>query len=211
MSSGLFCVLEGIDGSGKSTLLKTITSRFQNRMPGRVLALREPTDGPAGREIRRLLGGPETVNEDVWLRLFLEDRRENLAFNIAPAKERGDLILQDRYFYSTAAYQGTNENDAKRILQIHRHEGFPEPDLLVYLELPVRVALERISSGRESLEYFETGERLEQIASRYRQILPEKTSVLDASLSPDVLADRLETLILDRFADLQGDSGNRGW
>ncbi len=74
--------------------------------------LREPTDGPWGRRIRELArSGREDVSPREELDLFLEDRRQHVRERIAPALERGAIVLMDRYYYSTIAYQGARGLD----------------------------------------------------------------------------------------------------
>lgn len=197
MGSGLFCVFEGIDGSGKSTLQQQagricregeegaqIRGRFTE-----IALLCEPTGFPTGKEIRRLLKSDEGTSAAEWQRLFIADRAENVNRNILPLLERGVLILQDRYYFSTAAYQG---GDPPRlapmaIMEENRLMGFPEPDLLFYLEIDPDLALSRIAGSRGEREVFERKETLQRIAANYEQILPSATIRLDATRSPEEL------------------------
>ena len=215
---GFFCVFEGLDGSGKTTLLERTALGLQNhpgfarRFSG-LTTLKEPTDAPTGREIRRRLRESTDADPAAWLELFQTDRQHNVASNIRPGIAAGRLLLQDRYFYSTAAYQGidgsgsggdqTGDADPAGfppdgIVADARRRGFPEPDLLVYLELDPATALERIDRGRDARETFETRERLEGIARRYARILPATTVRLDARLNSEELTAAAVALILER-------------
>lgn len=144
---GRLIVLEGIDGSGKTTQCKRLAEALAGE--GRdVERLREPTDGPHGRRIRQLARpGGQRAGVEEELDLFISDRRENVRDNILPALERGALVLMDRYYYSSIAYQGARGADPARIRR--RNEEFAPPaDLLIYLTIPVDLAVERIESGR---------------------------------------------------------------
>ena len=101
---GLFLVFEGIDGSGKTTLSKMTHTHLKDL--GRpVIWLREPSDSPWGKKIRELAGTRSRIPIEEELSYFQRDRRWNVTHNILPALKRGDSIVLDRYFYSTACYQ----------------------------------------------------------------------------------------------------------
>lgn len=144
MSKGLFLVFEGIDGAGKSSQLQRLAARL--RAAGHeVLCLREPTDGPCGAEIRRRAreGPPLPPQEE--LDLFLQDRRENVAERVLPALAAGKAVLQDRYFYSTAAYQAARpELGLSPAEVVSLHAWAPLPDLVLLLDLPVDEGLRRV-------------------------------------------------------------------
>ena len=178
---GLFVVLEGMDGSGKTTLwngLKT-SKRLGTE---NVRFLREPTDLPTGRRIRACLSGemspPDT--EEGWLKLFLDDRQSNVETNILPALRNGEIVIQDRYIYSTAAYQARDPETAREIL--HRQSMFPIPDLILFLDIQPKDALERIAARSEGHEFFETQDRLNRIAQNYSAIMQNRgnATALDA-------------------------------
>lgn len=181
---GLFCVFEGIDGSGKSTLQKE-TAAALAPFSDRVLLLKEPTDGPTGKIIRAHLMRGDNLDAEQWLELFLEDRRENTSSNIQPALEEGKIILQDRYYYSTAAYQGFEDTEYSplSILNMNRAENFPEADLLFFLDVTPETAMKRIHATRRGRESFETLEQLRRIYNYFRQILPENTIIIPGKWS----------------------------
>lgn len=165
-------VFEGVDGAGKSSQLRRLAERLMAR--GRtVTRLVEPTDGPHGREIRRRAqhGPPMAPQEE--LDLFLADRRENVAHNIEPALERGEVVLQDRYFYSTAAYQaarpelGLTPSDVVAL-----HDWAPVPDLVVLLDLPVETGLSRVS-GRGARDAFEHAELQERVRANFLRLVED--------------------------------------
>lgn len=155
--AGLFIVLEGIDGTGKSTQAQLLADWF--RAQGReVVASREPTDGPWGRQIRATAATGRLAPEEE-LELFLKDRREHVEQLITPALADGKVVILDRYYFSTMAYQGLRGFDPVEIRA--RNEAFaPQPDLLLILDLDVDRALERIGARGDTANEFEKRDAL---------------------------------------------------
>jgi dTMP kinase len=129
---GFLLVLEGIDGAGKSTLARRLAAHVQERGLAAVVS-REPTDGPHGTALRQSAQtGRLSLDEE--LDLFLKDRAEHVATLIRPALARGEIVILDRYYLSTAAYQGARGADPAEI--IARNEIFaPVPDLVLLLDI----------------------------------------------------------------------------
>ena len=186
----MFCVFEGIDGAGKTSLIQALKNHFVQKKKEDVIYLQEPTNMPTGKTISSLLKSHASLTPKEWLELFIADRRENVKKNIAPALEKKKWIIQDRYYYSTASYQGrtlTSSNKTENyftpqeIMERHQKENFPQPTYLFYLEINAQKSLERIQKNRKGTEAFETLEYLEQVAKNYKEILPKNTIVLDTS------------------------------
>jgi dTMP kinase len=160
---GVLVVLEGIDGAGKTTQAALLAERLA---AGGVTVVRakEPTDGPHGTRLRASARTGRLPPEEE-LALFEADRREHVANVIAPALARGDVVLLDRYYFSTAAYQGARGLDADDI--VARNERFaPVPDFLVILDVPVDVGLARIRErGDGEGNLFERREALARCAT----------------------------------------------
>lgn len=183
---GLLIVFEGIDGTGKSTQVQRVAQALASQNIETV-ALREPTDGVHGREIRRMAaeGRADATRE---LALFMDDRREDVQQNILPALARGAVVLLDRYYYSTMAYQGARGLDARQILA--ENETFaPAPDLLVIMELPVEEALRRVKASRSAgPDEFEHAEYLALVKQHFDRIDHPNLLRLDARQTPEDLA-----------------------
>src|SRR3954471_6536725 len=116
MANGLLVVLEGPEGAGKTTQLRLLADWLGER--GRpVIAVREPGGTVVGDEIRRVLLDPAS---DILPRsealLFMASRAQLVEREIRPALERGDVVLVDRFFLATYAYQGVGR-------------GIPDPEL----------------------------------------------------------------------------------
>lgn len=169
--SGLFVVLEGIDGSGKSTTAAELKLRLEQRNY-RCTVLREPTEKTdASREIRRILRTASSVDEALskeLLDLFLIDRIWDIKNQIAPALRAGQIVILDRYFFSTAAYQAHSVTEVQAIMHGYLSDDrIRMPDHLIHLTLPVEAALMRLEERRQ-LDVYETETRLNMIAHHYR-------------------------------------------
>ena len=130
------------------------------------------------------------------LRLFNEDRLWHLENRIRPAVRDHDLTILDRYFFSTAAYQGEGVNESREILQSNlRDPRIDQPDLVILLSINPQRALERLQSRGKKIEVFEKLESLNRIAQNYAALFEEApwefpSHIVDASQKPDaVLAD----------------------
>lgn len=165
-----FIVFEGIDGTGKTTLSKMLQDylREQGVEAG---WFREPGDSPWGREIRRLAAQTEQLPFREELNYFLEDRRWNVNTNILPHLQSGRWVLLDRYYFSSACYQGARgEMDMMEIIALN--EVFaPPPDLAFVIDVDVDVALERIRGSREGEALlFEKREYLLKVRENYHRL-----------------------------------------
>uniref|UniRef100_UPI004056B83A dTMP kinase n=1 Tax=Candidatus Electronema sp. TaxID=2698783 RepID=UPI004056B83A len=141
--TGTLIAFEGIDGTGKSTQIKLLADWLRAQGED-VVATREPTDSVYGRRIRELYVNRGACTPEEELELFIEDRKLHVKDVIRPALKAGRTVLTDRYYYSTAAYQGANGLDVKQILQ--RNRFAPQPDLVILLTMPPELSAERISS-----------------------------------------------------------------
>lgn len=159
--NGRLIVFEGIDGTGKSTQIKLLGSYLQKRGHD-VLITREPTDGTYGRRIRALFTDRLRVSREEELELFLADRREHVERELLPALAAGRIILCDRYFLSTVAYQGANGLPPSAVLEMNNFA--PDPDIALILEVSVATSLHRITTGRnEQLNDFEQADSLQRV------------------------------------------------
>ena len=178
---GLLIVFEGTDGTGKSTQLQLLYNVLHDKgYP--VIATREPTDGKYGRKIRELYINRKNYSHEEELELFLADRREHVDELLNPALNRGEIILCDRYFLSTAAYQGAIGFDPEIVLA--RNNFAPEPDLALLFHTPVDIGTSRIISGRgDTLNDFEQSENLKKVAKIFSSIDRPYIKRIDATSS----------------------------
>ncbi|MDG4476998.1 dTMP kinase [Thiovibrio frasassiensis] len=166
---GVLIAFEGIDGTGKTTQIELLAEVLRRRGLS-VVTTREPTDGQYGRKIRALYKNRQSVTPAEELVLFLDDRREHVAQVIAPALACGRVVLTDRYYYSTAAYQGAAGHDPQKI--IAANELFaPVPDMVIMLEAPVSLGVHRVQKLRgETLNDFEQEGALARVARIFAEL-----------------------------------------
>jgi dTMP kinase len=200
MGRGVLIALEGVDGAGKTTQAVSLASTLA-RLGRRVLSTQEPTFGPAGRRLREYLAGKQRhLSAAEELDLFQADRREHVANTIRPALERGWVVITDRYYYSSAAYQGALGLDPKVILA--DSEAFaPRPDLVVIFTLPLSVALaRRLEAQSGEAQVTEVPAYLEKVAALYDRFQGPHLKRLDAAAPTAEVQGRLLNLVLDTLA-----------
>lgn len=120
---------------------------------------REPSDGVWGRRIRESFLASARLGLKEECELFLLDRQEHVANVISPALRDGKVVVCDRYYFSTMAYQGARGANVEDI-RMQNERIAPVPDRVFYLQLAPERALQRIQELRgdipnnfESLEY----------------------------------------------------------
>lgn len=147
MERGKLVVFEGSEGSGKSTQLRLLAARLSAAgIP--VVPLREPGGTSVGDAIRAILLDPRSeISAGAEALLFMASRAELVRREIQPALKRGDVVLMDRFFLSTYAYQvagrGLSEEEV-RAANCLATEGLV-PDLTIILDFPVADGIERVS------------------------------------------------------------------
>lgn len=178
----MLIVFEGIDGTGKSTQVHLLAQALQERGET-VVTSREPTDGPFGKKLRAsMIHGRLSAIEE--LGLFHDDRRDHVNSLIAPALGRGEVVILDRYYFSTMAYQGARGFDPQEIRALN--EAFaPVPDLVILLEVPVATAIDRIGGRDGSTNTFEKEENLRACRGIFNQLSDPFVHRIDATQSPD--------------------------
>ena len=181
MTYGKLIVFEGTDGAGKSTQLQLLANHLkQNGFD--VVSTFEPTNGQYGQKIRALYTNRGSTSREDELELFLEDRKEHVRTLIAPSLAAGKIVLCDRYFLSTIAYQGALGFDPQDILE--RNNFAPRPDTVLLFQIPVQQGRDRIEQSRgEQTNDFEKEEMLQKVARIFNSLDLPYIHRLDASLS----------------------------
>lgn len=139
---GHLFVFEGQDGVGKTTIMKQVSDALKVKGFGNIECYREPTrQTPESEKILKLIGDKDFFKQpdaDAQLRpLYQADRMYNVKENLIPALERGAIVLQDRYFHSTAVYQRDKKLSMKDVLEYNRVTcKVPEPDLTFIFKVP---------------------------------------------------------------------------
>ena len=198
MARGRFITLEGSEGAGKSTNVE-VAARCLHAMDIEVVVTREPGGTPLAEEIRGLLLSTreEAVDPLAETLLMFAARAQHVSEVIEPNLRAGRWVLCERFTDATHAYQGGGRGvDAEQIDTLAElvHPGL-EPDLTLYLDVPVEQALARI--GARALDRFERERRafFERVRTRYVELARgnARIRVIDASRSPAEVAAAIET------------------
>lgn len=192
---GLLIVLEGIDGTGKSTQAKELAEWLCQQ--GRdVIASREPTDGIWGAKIRATAATGRLAPEEE-LDYFLKDRREHVETLIAPSLSQGKVVVLDRYYFSTMAYQGSRGVDPTDIRR--QNEAFaPVPDLLFILDLDVDTALTRIGGRGDTANEFEKRDSLAKCREIFLGLAGEPfVHIIPSGDSPEQVQEHIRKIVAD--------------
>lgn len=181
--SGAFIAIEGLDGSGGTTQV----SRLVDALP-RGHRTAEPSTGPIGRLIRAALADQEPLGDGVLPYLFAADRRDHLDREILPRVADGQIVVTDRYYHSSLAYQSLAA-PLDFVASLNSH--FPAPDVTLFLDLSIDECLARIDARGEARDRFETRTTLEAVSAAYGAAMAllagrgERIVPIDASGTPD--------------------------
>lgn len=195
--NGYLITIEGIDGSGKSTLCQGLWAALASAHH-EVLVTREPGGSDLGKHLRALLH-EQTIqlNAKAEYLLFAADRAQHIASVVKPALDQGKIVISDRMGDSSLAYQGYGRGlDCQMIKEVNSWamNGI-EPDLILYLKLPISYAIERIKKTRPQLTSFEKEADAfwYRVADGFEEIFKEKKQVLtlDALAQPQDLVDKV--------------------
>ena len=200
---GLLIAVEGIDGAGKTTVAHTLAERLRARGAS-VTVGKEPTAGPWGAQLRasaaqgRLSGAEE-------MRLLLLDRQQHVDEVIRPALERGEVVILDRYYPSSAAYQGARGIPVSEILQ--QNAFAPAPDITLLLDLTPSTGLARIRARGDKPNHFETEENLAHCREIFLTMELPSRVIIDASRGADVVLESTWQAIGSVMSAKLGDAG----
>ena len=146
---GFLISIEGIDASGKTTQARLLAEKLAS-LGIDVLLSSEPTKGPIGTLIKELLRGEKRPSPVIEAVLFALDRFWHVEQVVRPALEEGKIVVLDRYYHSSLAYQGSAGLDMAWLRAINSFA--PRPDLAIYIDVRPEEALKRIGRPRTVLE-----------------------------------------------------------
>lgn len=169
MNKGLFITFEGTEGSGKSTQVGNLAERLHS-LGYRVRKLREPGGTPIGEEIRHTLKhSPQNhaMTAEAELLLMNASRAQLVREVIRPALAEGEIVVCDRFFDSSTAYQGYGrELDLEKVKAVIEFAvGETKPDLTLFLHIPSEISAERVRSRQVSLPFVR--DRLEEADQKF--------------------------------------------
>ena len=201
----MFIAVEGIDGSGKSTTIREI-KRYLESKGEAVYLTAEPTTLATGKIVRNFLSETNSYTpliHEMLALAFAADRINHLREEIWPALRKKQTVITDRYFFSSVAYQSLNVS-YEWVKGINRFATLP--DVLVFIDVSVDKAVERLTKFRTSTEIYEKRDLLQQIDRNYREVIKEfednlKVIYLNGNLDIDKIYSDVEEKFAPLFAD----------
>lgn len=172
LTRGILIAIEGIDGSGKSTLANHLYNALQQKY-SHVKLTKEPGDTEVGKKIREIVQTQATpLDSKTEFLLFAADRAEHFSKIIEPLLKQNYLIISDRLADSSLAYQGYGRGlDKDKIKLINAWAmNNRQPDLTVFVKIPIKTALKRIQQRNEAVSAFEKKSFLEKVAAGFEEI-----------------------------------------
>ncbi|MBI5414632.1 dTMP kinase [Candidatus Peregrinibacteria bacterium] len=195
----MFLVFEGLDGSGSTTQAKLLAEKLR-ALGKKVIHTSEPTDNAAGKLIRDALQGKWKISPEGLQLLFCADRAHHLEQEILPALNSDNIVICDRYIWSTLAY-GSLNTDSKWLQELNKH--FLKPDFTFLLQVPPKICLERIHKRGLPNELFEEEQKLKKVWETYEElVIFEKNSIaLDGERKEEEILDEALAILRKKFPD----------
>jgi dTMP kinase len=204
----LFITFEGTEGCGKSTQVELLAERMR-ALGHRVRVLREPGGTPIGEEIRHTLKHSKvnvTMTYETELLLMNASRAQLVRETIRPALAVGEIVLCDRFYDSTTAYQGYGRGLDLTLVKsvIDFAVGDTRPNLTLLLHVPPEVSAERLQSRQSTLPFvrdrIEEGDRyfFERVAQGYEAIAaaePNRVQVVSGTGAIEVVCENIWELV----------------
>lgn len=200
--TGTFISIEGIDGAGTTTQAQSVGDKLLKQnddlTEDDILITAEPTDGEIGRLIRTGLAGDVDFSQQALALLFAADRVNHINKTVQPALDKGKVVISDRYYLSSYAYQQEAGSPLSWLQTINKHAL--TPDLTIYLEVDIEECFNRMGD-RESTDIFEKREFLSQIQTNYLETIEtlnrqgEAVTAIDGNLSEEAVTEAITDAI----------------
>lgn len=203
---GRFLALEGVEGAGKSTQARLLGDWLSRQGVPHVVT-REPGGTTLGEQVRRALLDSERVTARAELLLMLAARATLVDEVVAPALERGVVVITDRFSLSTLAYQargrGLPEAEVRQLNAFAT--GGVEPDLTVVLDVPLAMGVERLDRRARARDRFEQAEAEfhARVARAYGDFVESEPSVerVDGTNGVEEVHAAILALLRERFPE----------
>jgi dTMP kinase len=192
---GILIAFEGIDGAGKTTQAAKLAALLQQASEP-YLSSKEPTNGTWGQKIRESAqSGRLPAKKE--LELFIRDREEHVSSVVQPGLDAGKVVILDRYYYSTIAYQGARGIPADQ-LKSQMEAAFPIPDAVFLLDIDPNLSGHRIAELRgDSPNRFEKIENLRKVRNVFLSLQDDRIIKIDGSKSIEAVHEE----VVKRFVD----------
>ncbi|MEK7452670.1 MAG: dTMP kinase [Patescibacteria group bacterium] len=206
--SGKFISIDGVDGAGKSTQMEFIEHWFGKRGYD-VYFGHEPTMGKTGSKVNKIIKRKKSAPKDPreLQRMFIQDRKEHLEFEVIPILKKGGLYICDRYLLSTLAYgmaEGISFDDLMMDHEDILKDDFILPDMMLIIDTPVDIAIARIKNRKsdKDLEYFEKKEDvMRRVSDSFKMFSGKFDNIISVSgyLSISEVTDEIQNILNKNF------------
>ena len=198
ITRGKFIVFEGIDGSGKSTQIQNISNRLKDQ-DLKIYTTFEPSDGPVGSLIRQMLSNKIRTDQRTIASLFAADRTDHLTNQKNGIKKKvddGDIVLCDRYYFSSYAYHAQYIDLDWVIHTNSLNAEILRPDLTIFIDVDPDICLKRIKQSRSQFEMYEKIDVMKKVRINYFKAFDilkdkEKIAVINGNLGMQEVEDAI--------------------
>lgn len=191
----MFIAIEGIDGSGKSTQSVKLVENLA-ALGYAVHGTCQPTSRPIGKMIRQILRKEWEAQEETIAGLFVADRLDhitNTEDGLLKHLAAGEIVVTDRYYFSSYAYHGTHIDMQWVIAANAMCASMLRPTLNIFIDVSPEVAIERIKNNRTTIDLYETLDNLTNVRSQYLKAFEqlkgeERICIIDGNQDMEVVA-----------------------
>lgn len=194
---GILIAIEGIDGAGKTTQSKILYDKLKQEHLA-VCLLHEPTGSIWGRKIQEIArNGRHNLEPKQEFELFHLDRKEDVKRHIIPALRKNMIVIMDRYYFSSVAYQSALGLDPD-FIEKESEKIAPRPLLTIVLDVPSRIALLRIKNRVGTKKnHFERERYLTKVRKIFRERFEDRpeVAIIDGSRDIDTVASEIMNIV----------------
>ncbi len=193
MEKKIFIVFDGIDGNGKTTQVELL-SKYLKKNNFDIFLISEPSESEHGKKIENLLRKKEAarISKEKWFELFKKDT-EDVVRKIKGALNEGKIVICDRHYYSTLAYQ-LDENEWQEYAS-----QFLMPTITFIIDITANLAIERIKKKykitKEKRAYFEKLKLLRKIRKKFILLptfLKDNIKIIDGNRPTQEIAEDIK-------------------
>jgi dTMP kinase len=199
----VFITFEGIDGSGKSTQIEKLKERLEKK-GARVKVFRDPGGPVVSEKVREILLNPDyDIDSVTELLLFSASRSQLMAENVLPNLKKGAVVILDRFYDSTTAYQGYGRTSVP-LDEIHKLNAIAshkrKPDVTIYMNLSLKEAKSRMATQKDRME--QAGDSFfEKVIKGYDELAKKEDRffTVDATRPADWVHDKIWKYLESNF------------
>lgn len=196
MARGLFITFEGPDGAGKTTQIQNIDKYFEEKGKSVVIS-REPGGTKISEKLRELVLDKDNVEmaDTTEMLIYAAARAQHVAEKIAPALERGEMVICDRFVDSSIAYQGFGRSLGSQVAEVNEYAiAGCKPDITFFMDLDPAIGRSRIGKDVQDRLEREKMDFHYKVYEGYKTIWkehPERVIRIDANRSVEEIRDEI--------------------